>query len=93
MLNFNDEEIRRIIIEKETDKTIQEQEIKQKLEEIEYWYRIESQVIQEKEKLIKEYRKELYNELRNKKSELKNLYNSQRISEINKKYRISPIFN
>ena len=54
MLNFNDQEIRRIIIEKD----IQEQEIKQKLEDIEYWYRIESQVVREKEILIKKYRKE-----------------------------------
>lgn len=45
MLDFNDDEIRRSIIEKEADKSI----IKQKLEDIEYWYRIESQVIQEKE--------------------------------------------
>ena len=93
MLDFNDDEIRRSIIEKEADKSIQEQEIKHKLEDIEYWYRIESQVIQEKERIIKEYKKELDNELRNKKTELRNLYKSQRISEVNKKYNISPMFN
>ena len=93
MLDFNDDEIRRSIIEKEADKSIQEQEIKQKLEDIEYWYRIESQVIQEKERIIKEYKKELDNELRNKKTELRNLYKSQRIAEVNKKYNISPMFN
>ena len=64
MLDFNDDEIRRIIIEKEADKSIQDQEIKQKLEDIEYWHRIESQVIHEKERIIKEYKKELDNELR-----------------------------
>ena len=93
MLDFNDDEIRRAIIEKEADKSIQEQEIKQKLEDIEYWYRIESQVIQEKERIIKEYKKELDNELRNKKTELRNLYKSNRIAEVNKKYNISPMFN
>jgi len=92
MLDFNDDEIRRVIIEKESDKSIQEQELKQQMEEIEYWYRIESQVIREKERIIKEYKKNLENELGNKKTELRNLY-SQRISEVNKKYNISPIFN
>lgn len=62
MLDFNDDEIRRAIIEKEADKSIQEQEIKQKLEDIEYWHRIDSQVIQEKE-----HKEELANELRIKK--------------------------
>jgi hypothetical protein len=93
MLDFNDDEIRRAIIEKDADKSIQEQEIKQKLEDIEYWYRIEYQVIQEKERIIKEYKKELDNELRNKKACLRNLYKSQRIAEVNKKYNISPMFN
>ena len=32
-------------------------------------------------------------ELRNKKIELRNLYKSQRIAEINKKYNISTMFN
>ena len=36
MLDFNDDEIRRAIIEKEADKSIQEQEIKQQMEDIEY---------------------------------------------------------
>ena len=93
MLDFNDDEIRRVIIEKEADKSIQEQELKQQMEEIEYWYRIESQVIQEKEKLIKERKEELRHELKNKTIELRNLYKSQRITEVNKKYNISPLFN
>ena len=50
-------------------------------------------MIQEKERIIKEYKKELDNELRNKKIELRNLYKSQRIAEVNKKYNISPMFN
>ena len=89
MLNFNDDEIRKMIIEKEIDKTNEEQIIKQKLEDIEYWYRIESQVILEKERIIKEYKKELAHELKLKKIEL----GLRRVSEINKKYNISPIFN
>jgi hypothetical protein len=93
MLDFNDDEIRRSIIEKETDKSNQEQEIKQQMEEIEYWHRIESQVIQEKEKLIEERKQELRHELKNKKIELRNLYKSSRIAEVNKKYNISPMFN
>jgi len=93
MLDFNDDEIRRSIIEKEADKSIKEQEIKQKLEDIEYWHRIEYQVIQEKEKLIKKRKEELANELKNKKIELRNLYKSSRIAEVNKKYNISPMFN
>jgi hypothetical protein len=90
---LDDDEIRKAIIEKEADKCIQEQEIKQKLEDIEYWHRIEYQVIQEKEKLIKERKEELRNELKKKKIELRNLYKSNRIAEVNKKYNISPMFN
>lgn len=87
MLNFNDHEIRKMIIEKEIDKANEEQVIKQKLEDIEYWYRIESQIILEKERIIKEYKKELANEL---KMKIKGLI---RVSEINKKYNINPMFN
>ena len=93
MLDFNDDEIRRAIIEKEADKSIQEQEIKQQMEDIEYWHRIESQVIEEKERIIKERKEELRHELKKKKIELRNLYKSNRIAEINKKYNISPMFN
>ena len=93
MLNFNDDEIRKMIIEKEIDKTNEEQIIKQKLEDIEYWYRIESQVILEKERIIKDYKKELANELKLKTLKLRDAYNSQRVAEINKKYNISGIFN
>ena len=93
MLNFNDDEIRKMIIEKEIDKTNEEQIIKQKLEDIEYWYRIESQVILEKERIIKDYKKELANELKLKTLKLRDAYKSQRVAEINKKYNISGIFN
>ena len=93
MLNFNDEGMRKIIIEKEAEKTIQEQEIKEKMDEIEYWYRIESQVIEENEKLLKEYKKGFQNKRKEKEINLRNLYGSKRIAEIKKKYHLSDIFN
>lgn len=83
MLNFNDNErMRKIIIEKEAEKTIQEQEIKEKMDEIEYWYRIESQVIEENEKLLKEYKEEFRKKTKEKQINLRNLYGSKRIAEI-----------
>jgi hypothetical protein len=87
--NFDDDEIRRSIIEKEA----KEPQIKQQMEDIEYWYRIESQVIQELDNELKKKKIELRNELKKKKIELRNLYKSNRIAEVNKKYNISTMFN
>ncbi len=85
--------MRKIIIEKEAEKTIQEQEIKEKMDEIEYWYRIESQVIEENEKMLKKYKEEFRNKRTEKEINLRNLYGSKRIAEIKKKYNFSAIFN
>ena len=90
---FNNEQIRKIIIEKEAEKTIQEQEIKEKMDEIEYWYRIESQVIEENEKMLKIYKEEFRKKRKEKEINLRNLYGSKRIAEIKKKYNLSDIFN
>ena len=93
MLNFNDERMRKIIIEKEAEKTIQEQEIKENMDEIEYWYRIESQVIEENEKLLKEYKEEFRKQMKQKNMDLRNMYTSKRVREIQQKYKLSHIFN
>jgi hypothetical protein len=57
-LNFDDNEIRRNIILKKN----QMEEIKTKLEDIQTWFDIESRVIAEKRKMIKDFEQELFNQ-------------------------------
>ena len=80
--------IRQNIIEKEKEKSRQDNEIKNKLEELLLWYKIEDQVLVEQEKILKQVRKEFEIKRRNEVHGLHQQYGRQRILDINKKYDI-----
>ena len=80
--------IRKKIIEKEEEKSKQEHEIKNKLEELLLWYKIEDQVLVEQEKIVKQCRKEFEFKRRNDVREIHQQYGKQRILDVNKKYGI-----
>ena len=80
--------IRQNIIEKEKEKSRQDNEIKNKLEELLLWYKIEDQVLVEQEKILKQVRKEFEIKRKNEVYGLHQQYGRQRILDINKKYDI-----
>ena len=88
ILNFDDNEIRKNIIEQENLKKNQMEEIKTKLEDIQTWFNIESRVIAEKRKMIKDFEQELFNQRKIKLIKIRESYNSKIITEVCNKYKI-----
>jgi hypothetical protein len=90
-LNFDDNEIRRNIIEENQMKEKQMEEIKTKLDDIQTWFDIESRVIAEKRKIIKDFERELFIQRKTKLIKIRESYNSKIIKEVCNKYKI-PLF-
>ena len=78
------DDIRKVVIEKAKFEKVQEQEIKLKLENIHDWYDIETKIIYEAQKILKEKLNELKNKKSTKIREIHSEYGAIKINNIQK---------
>jgi hypothetical protein len=85
----DDDDIRKAVIKKAEEEKKLEEIIKKELEELAHWYETETKILVEKQKILKNSNKELFDERKKKIMDLNEIYGANNIIKIKKKHNIT----